>query len=154
MAAHAFPLCLTARIAARSAHALSHLLTQPPLVERCFCKAVNVKAPGFDRKDDQKLQFTWDALHNSDPFSMHTAVHADVERALEWHAARKPAQVHQQRERIMRQLESEADKLWFALIAIWVSLFGDLRLCHRRDGSCSDWVKHACPHTRQDVLAL
>ncbi len=49
---------------------------------------------------------------------MHTAVHADVKRALEWHAARKPAQVQQQRERIMRQLELEADKLLFAFIAI------------------------------------
>ncbi len=77
-----------------------------------------MKSPGFVRKDDLKLQFTWDALHNSDPFSMHTAVHADVKRALEWHAARKPAQVQQQRERIMRQLELEADKLLFAFIAI------------------------------------
>ena len=78
----------------------------------------------FEKEDELKMDFTLDALNGPNPFATQAAVHQDVEAALRWQAARSPQQACRQRERIMRDLESEAKEMrcefvsgfWHALL--------------------------------------
>ena len=65
-----------------------------------------------EKEDELKLEFTYSALHDVDPFATHTVAPADVAAALAWQADRSPEQVLCEREEIMRKLEAEAGGLW------------------------------------------
>jgi hypothetical protein len=66
--------------------------------------------------DEKKLRFTIDALRQPDPFVRETSLTQEVVNAIKWQAARTPLQVMGERERIMGELEAEANNCWHVLL--------------------------------------
>ncbi len=69
---------------------------------------------GDKKKQDEikKLRFTIDALKQPDPFAREQSLTQEVVEAIRWQAARTPLQVMGERERIMSELETEANNCW------------------------------------------
>ena len=71
---------------------------------------------GIGRDSDaSKLRFTLDALAQPDPFQQSVQLEPDVLRALDWMAARTPAQAMKDREQIVAELEARTAYLWYGL---------------------------------------
>ena len=108
------------------------------------------QTPSYEKDEALKLRFARDSLRAGDPFAVQTSVHDDVADALRWHAERSPLQVLREREKVMRQLERDASKLWCA--SSWHVLLHCVspHLAHvRRDGSCTRWLDGTSQETRK-----
>ena len=85
---------------------------------------------GDGKKQDEikKLRFTIDALKQPDPFAREQSLTQEVVEAIRWQAARTPLQVMGERERIMSELETEANNCWHVWLRVRVVPLVGMRL--------------------------